>query len=623
MRTGLFLAALVAGAIPLRAEEDVFLTLTRRAEPAALLPTNVTTITREELRRSGARTLDQALVSAPSARVTVTGGAGSFATVRLRGVPSSSQVQVLVDDQPLGGVATQFVDLSQIAVDDVERIEIVRGGASVLYGANTIGGVVNVITRRHREAGPRSFVGAEMGSFLTRRTRAGIGGGNGKWNGRVSGGRDLSQGFQSNGALDRVFLTANGGRDLGGGASVTVDASYTENQVGDPQGTSVPFDQWNGRRERQAVNATAGVEQFTSLGRVKARTPLGGDRVLESQFYGSAQNYRYFLDTSLPASFTVDNGIFGNDTRLMWGERVLTGFSYERDGRRADGRVTGHVVTAGAYAQYTLGGEAWTASPAVRYDHNKNFGVAWNPRLTAAARAGGWKGSLNAARSFHAPTLSQLFENFPAFPPFAGPFEGNPDLRPEIAWTYDVGVERDMGKSGTLRATGFYTRLTNRIYGATDPFPAANRNLNGPRAEISGVEGELRAAGGPLSFEGSYVYTRALGNTSFRSRFDVLPYSPKHAVLGRWTWTGPRAWAASVAGRYASRQFADPGETGTKVPSYTVWGARIAKTILSGEVFLAGDNLFNRRYAETSTFGNLNPQAGRTISGGVTVRFEN
>ena len=146
-------------------DEGLFLSLTRKGESKEVLPSQRSVVTREEIVRSGARNLGEALNLVPGAMFNRTGTLGAQTTLRLRGVPTSNQVQVLIDDQPVGGVSIQNVDLSQIPVSDIERIEIVRGGSSVLYGANAIGGLVNVITRRHREKTPVTNLAASWGTY--------------------------------------------------------------------------------------------------------------------------------------------------------------------------------------------------------------------------------------------------------------------------------------------------------------------------------------------------------------------------------------------------------------------------------------------------------------------------
>jgi outer membrane cobalamin receptor len=127
--------------------DDAFVSLTRSPENPDNLPTNISVVTRQDIAKSGATTVADLLDFVTSVDVGRSGSLGSSSFVRMRGVPSANQVQVLVDDQPIGGSSIQNINLTLLPVDNIDRIEIVRGGASVLYGANSVGGIVHIITK--------------------------------------------------------------------------------------------------------------------------------------------------------------------------------------------------------------------------------------------------------------------------------------------------------------------------------------------------------------------------------------------------------------------------------------------------------------------------------------------
>src|SRR5687767_2444283 len=94
-----------------REQEPLFLSITRRADPMEKLPTNISVVTDKEIKQLGAKTLDEVLDMLPSIDLAKTGSLGSFTTLRMRGVPTSAHVQVLVDEQPVSGTAFQLVDI--------------------------------------------------------------------------------------------------------------------------------------------------------------------------------------------------------------------------------------------------------------------------------------------------------------------------------------------------------------------------------------------------------------------------------------------------------------------------------------------------------------------------------
>jgi outer membrane receptor protein involved in Fe transport len=620
-------AAVVAAlCLPVRAEEDVFVSLTRDAARASEMPTNVSVVTAEDIRRSGALTLADALESLPSVDVLETAVPGQYSAVRLRGVPSSNQVQVVVDDQPLGGVFLQDLDIGQIPAEDIERVEIVRGGASALYGANTLGGVVHVITKKAQGDKALTSLGYEARSFDTRVQKGELRLPGRKTDGYAGFARKRTGGFQSNSDGDNLSASGGLGHSFENGARLAVEASRWDAQGGDPQGTPVPLDLWDGRRERAPVNPQARVNQENTLVRVRGRLPVG-EATVQTVFYGSNQDYLYD-DPFFSSRSETDKNILGNDTRVVLPGRASVGASYERDEYRAKGSAKLHGVNWGLYAQKTFILGDLELLPALRFDQHGNFGNTYNPRMAAVLRlSDGWRVSANAGRSFRSPTLVDLTQSFPETPPFPPFFPGysefraNGGLRPETAWSYDAGIEAKTGPEATVSLTAFYTRIRDRIAPTSNAYPVPNSLVNAPRAETSGVEVQAKGRWKSLAHRLSYTYQRAVGNGLASSTYVPLRRTPRHLAAATLTWEAPRGWSLTGGGRYESRQFEQDNEQGLLIPGHTVVDARLAKRILGAELFFAGENLTNRRYADGYGFGVLLPQPGRTFWGGITLRF--
>jgi vitamin B12 transporter len=603
--------------------DPVFLSVTRQADRLSRMPTNVSVLTAEEIRESGGKTLADVLDRVVSADVTRAGGLGSFATVRLRGVPSSAHVQVVVDDRPVGGASLQFADLSQIPADDIERVEVVRGGSSVLYGANTVGGVVHVITKRQKEEGSRSSIGYESRSFKTQVYRGDFGVRANGFDGYVNASRYFTDGFQQNEDGENMSVAGNGGYSFANGARVSLDLSRSDNDIGDPQGTLLPPEQWDGSRERTAANVSQRIEQDINAGRLYAAVPLG-PAVVETTFFGSDQDYRVLPAKGASPTTDQDNRVLGGDARVRFPWGSLLGGSYERDVRFSAGSPNLHVTDWGLYAQQTVAWGRLDLIPAFRFDQHGAFGNVHNPRFTAVLRlSDAWKLSANASRSFRAPTLVQLYEDFPAFK-----FFGNRQLRPETAWTYDFGVQYRSGEAMDLSVTGFHTRLRERITGAdTDGDGLDDTNVNAPRAETSGAEVESVGRWGPFTERVNYTYLRAVGNSPASAAYLPLRLTPRHLVNYELTWRFRPAWRITNAVRYVHRQYQSDGETGLVLPGHTVWSARLTRRVLAAEVYFAADNIANARYAEGFGFHPVSfattylPQPRRTFWGGITIRF--
>ena len=155
------------------------MTSTRSEEPAEQTGASVTVKVEEEMRVQEYREVEEALRTVPGVQVQTSGSPGKLSTVRIRGA-NPTQVQVLVDGVRVKSATSGDFDFADLTLDDIERIEVLRGPQSTLYGADAIGGVVHIITKRG-QGPPSGFVDLEGGNYETFRGRAGVSGSTGPW----------------------------------------------------------------------------------------------------------------------------------------------------------------------------------------------------------------------------------------------------------------------------------------------------------------------------------------------------------------------------------------------------------------------------------------------------------
>lgn len=588
-------------------EGVVFLSLSRKGERPDVLPSQRSVVTRNEIQRSGARNLGEALNLVPGATFNRTGTLGAQTTLRLRGVPTSNQVQILIDDQPVGGVSIQNVDLSQIPVSDIERIEIVRGGSSVLYGANAIGGLVNVITRRHRDKTPETNIAASWGTYNTQMFQGDFGTATDKFDGFISAGRDLSDGFQQNSDFDGIHVSGRGGYSFGNGGNVSASVSRVDTEVGAPNGTPVPLGDWDGHKEQKAFDLTSRVEQKATRAQVKAVVPLGEWAVLEpSAFFGQTA----YKNDPAPSPYDYQDKVKGADVRMQSPIGTTLGTSFERDEHHASGQSSVHITDWGLYVQQDLRWGPLSLDPAIRMDQHSTFGNTFNPRLGMVYRAtDDLKLSATVARSFRAPTFLDLY-----YPDYS-----NPDLKPETAWSYDAGVEFSKPNGHGVRVTGYFTRIQDRIGVNASYIP-----INQPNAELSGVEVESMNVYKIFHSRTSYAYTRAIENSVSSSEFQTIAKTPRHTAAQEIVATLPNGWSARNALRYVHKQYEFDGDQGKKLPSFTLWDLGLTKRILSMDLSFVVENITDKHYTESVTYDhNYVPLPGRTYRIAATMRFLN
>lgn len=608
-------------------ETPTFVSLTRRPTPVDQLPSNITVITREQIEQSNAKTLDQVVNQVVSVHTNRTGTDGSFVSMRMRGVPNSAQMRVLIDDQPYGGVsADQIVDLSQIPTANIERIEIVRGGSSVLYGANTTGGIIHVITKA-RPSGSRDFgFGYQTGSLETRNSYVQAGAVQGKTDVYMTGSHLTTGGFQRNSDADNHYGSVNLGQSFSGGGRISLSVANADNSVGVPQGTAIPISEWDGSKERVASNPTNRSDQRRLEGRLNLEQSLGSSGFVRSTFFGSNSNYRnHYGAGAFDTPYEKNVHVLGNDTRLALGGGSTLGASYERDEFKDTYNSLLSVTDVGAYAEQELKLDRLTLIPALRYDHHSNFGSEYNPRLTAVYQLNSvWAMSGNVSRSFRAPSFFELYNDYAPTN-----FHANRNLKPEIAWTYDYGNELRIGENQTYKLTGYFTKIHDRI-ARIDPGNDGtlnDTNANVSKAELSGVEFEIAHSFGPFFGHGNYTYQRARENSVNTSSYVDIALTPAHMANYTMGLRSKAGFTITQTWQYIGRQYELDDRKGRVLASYGLWHARASQQFKKVNVFVGVNNILDKRYAEAFDFDTVNfvdtidPLPGRTYYGGVDLHF--
>ena len=463
------LALAIAGALPFcaHAQSDaddldaVVVTATRTAitTDAALAPVDV--IDRDAIARSQAGSLGELLRGRAGINLSNQGGTGKLSTLFVRGA-ESDHVLVLVDGVRIGSATSGLASFQDLPVALIDRIEIVRGPRSSLYGSDAIGGVIQIFTRRDRgeAANFRFHVGA--GSQGRREGGVGVGGNAGRgWfgvdaafqstdgiNACRGAGFPVFAGCFVDGQTDRdgyrnQSFSARGGVDIGESVTLEAHALYVSGH-NEYDGSFVD----NSDIRQQALGAQL---RWKASERVDLRFNVGSNLDASDNFIGSAPNGDF---ASRRNSASVQADIALADAQLLtlgvdWlHDRVDSDTDYDstRRGNRA------------AFAQYqgTFGSN--DVQLALRRDDNDQFGgettgtAAWGLNF-----ADGWRITASYGTAFKAPTFNELYY----------PFFSNPALRPESSKTYEVGLAW-RGKTTRVRLDAFNTDVKDLIaYNAT------------------------------------------------------------------------------------------------------------------------------------------------------------
>lgn len=458
--------------------EPVVVTATRQEQRIQDVLASVEVIDREQIERAGQSTLVELLRSVSGVRVSAEGGPGSSSSVFIRGAESRHTL-LLIDGVRAGSATVGQPALETIPLALIERIEVLRGPASVLYGSEAIGGVIQVFTRKGVEGiYPELFVG--VGSNRTLNMNASLTGGVDRLSYNLTAGRDRTDGF--NARRDRAYWNSPGSfgvydPDRDGFDNRYVNASASLGfRKRDEIGAS--FYHTDGRNEydRNTFDNVY-IDKKLSSGNVHMRNELTKNWTSTLRVGQSRDSMR---DHSAPG---VSELFRTRQTQFMWQNDIALPVgkllaAYEHLRQKVDSE-TDYVRDKRTLRAWMLGWSAGVNRHSVRinvrHDHNSQFGSETTGLLAYGYKLSDeWnmRGSIGSA--FNAPNFNQLY--WPADIYGGG---GNPELEPEKALNREIGVDWTRGLS-RLELTYFNNNIKEMISG----WPAQNIN----RARLEGVE---------------------------------------------------------------------------------------------------------------------------------------
>lgn len=640
----LFLITLLPGAVPLAAQdgalplEGLVVTAAPTARSIDAVANHVTILSGDRLHALGVRSLADALRDVPGLDVVRGGSFGSVTSVFLRGAESDHTL-VLVDGVQVNQAGGGF-DFEAVSTDNVERVEIVRGPTSALYGSDAVAGVVHVITRQGRGS-PAFGISLDHGSYGRRSWRGSFQSGSEAAGYSLSVSRERSDGLLAfnNG---HVSTTASGLARVRADdrTDVRVTLRVTDREYHFPTDGSGAVVDTNAFTFEDAV--TAGIDVARTLSdRLSVEVAVGlhdTDGGTDDAQDGPADSLGFYGFTSLD-DFLRANAEVRLHAKVGAGIATIA-YEYEEQRQRSftasesafgpssgrsDSRRTNHAAIAhlsGAWGSLGYGG-------GVRLEENERFGssaswqagVSWLVHDAAGTRLRGVAG-----RAIKEPTF---FESFAT-----GFAVGNPELEPERSLSWEVGLEQPIVTGVTLRSTWFDQSLLDLIqYTFTPPTPGGPNYFNVAEASTRGIEVDLGVRRGRIHTSASWTWLDSKvvdagfdeGPAANFVRGEALLRRPRHRLSLRTRvalGVGSVEASYSLVGARSDRDFSTFPATAVALPRYGLLGLGGSWTVHSGpgtsvSFEARGENLLNASYQEV--FGFSAP--GRGLYVGARVGF--
>lgn len=612
-------SATVAGEL-----ETIVVTGTRQETPLLETPVATEVIDGERLRAIGAENAAEALATHPGVQLE-----RSFngTTVQLQGL-SASAVLVLIDGQRQTGKVGEAIDLSRIAAERIERIEIVKGAASALYGADAVGGVINVITKRAKrgvEARGHLVLGSRLNSDLS--GEVGLGGDLGNlrltagWHRGGAYDLDENEPATNGSAFDELNLSARGELNLGA-ARIHAQGEFNQRALTgvDANTAGAVFDRHNRTRTYGLTIGPDVPVGDTSRLSLRAHLSAFGDDYLLDQRGSAALDQQQRTDERL-YSATLSYLTLLEDHAIQVG---VEGLAETLATPRLGGR-SGDRQRASVYAQdewQLLGGELpLILVPGARLDVDSQFGGQLTPKLALRVDPlPGWVLRLSYGRGFKAPTFRELLLDFEN-PSVGYRVEGNPELRPERSTSLQLSSEWSPVEALSFNLNVFRHQVDDIIQTGAQPAtepgaPIRYLYVNVAQARVQGLEASLRfSPRRRWTWEAAYTFLDAVD----QGTGERLAGRPRHRVTSSIHLALPTDTTLSLRGAWTDARaipvVAAAGEAPPlSAPAYLSGDLRVEQGLPGGlAAFVGVDNLFAAGDAE------LLPLPPRTFYGGLNL----
>ena len=537
---------------------------------------------------------------------------GAAGGISLRGLSGgSARLMVLIDGHPqyAGIFGHPIADAYQSLLAD--KVEVLRGPASVLYGSNAMGGVINIVTRKMHEDGVRTDLHAGYGSYntleteLTNRIRKG------RFSSVVSGSYNRTDGHRDDMGFEQYGGYAKLGYDLTDNWNTYADVNVTHFNASYPGPVSAPLVDGDQRITRGVTSFSLANDYGKTSGAVSFFYNWGNHWINDGYTPSAGE-------TSQDGRFNSNDDMMGvslyQSTQFWKGNRITLGFDWfryggkawtdyvagENAGTRSD-LVDKHENEFAGYVDFRQDIWKWlTLNAGLRVDYHSRVGTEWMPQAGLAfhlPHAIELKAS--ATKGFRYPILREMY----MFPP------QNPDLQPESMWNYELAFSQTLLDGRFKYGTNvFYIDGKNLIVTLPNPNGTGMLNQNSGKIDNTGVE--LQAA---------YRINRSWsvdGNYSFLHMDNPVIAAPEHKAYAGANFMKGR-WNVSTGLQYVGGLYTAVGDAPTQ-EDFVLWNLRGSFRACKWlEVWVRGENLLAQKYEINAGY----PMPKATFMGGININI--
>ncbi|MCM1151869.1 MAG: TonB-dependent receptor [Alistipes sp.] len=541
-----------------------------------------------------------------------TGAAGQMSLRGIGGAPQAglptTGLMVLIDGHPqyMGLMGHPIADAYQSML--AERVEVLRGPASVLYGSNAMGGVINIVTRKMHEEGVKTDLHAAYGSYNTLQTEATNRIRAGRFTSVLSASYDHTDGHRPRMGFEQYGGYAKLGYEIARAWHLGADVSLTHFNASNPGSIENPIIDNDSRITRGMTSLALQNDYDRTSGALSFFYNWGYHKIDDGYSPGQQPlDYRFRShDDMLGISWY-------QSARLFEGNRLTLGFDWFRFGGRAwnsplDGSARTMLADkvqheVAAYLDFRQTIVPWLIFDAgVRYDRHSHAGSQWVPQAGLSfLPTNDAELKISAAKGFRYPTIREMY----MFPP------QNPDLKPERLWNYEIAwSQRLAGGRVSYGINLFYIDGRNLILRI--PVDGRPKNVNTGRVKNAGVEAQIGWRISPAwSLDANYSY--------LHMKYPVLA-SPEHKLYAGAAFAQGR-WNVSTGVQYVEGLYTEVKVNGSgteKQENFVLWNLRgsfrVSKLL---DLFVRGENLLAQRYEINAGY----PMPKATVLGGIDLHF--